>query len=77
VTGLPVLTIPGDAATIGVAMLAGLGAGAYRDPADAIARCVRPDPPILPDPANQDRYDEGFREHRELAAAAVVRRGEV
>jgi sugar (pentulose or hexulose) kinase len=77
VTGLPVLTIPGDAATIGVAMLAGLGTGVYRDPADAIARCVRPDPPILPDPANRDRYDDGFREHLALAAAAVVRRPEV
>jgi sugar (pentulose or hexulose) kinase len=77
VTGLPVLTIPGDAATIGVAMLAGLGTGVYRDPTDAIARCVRPDSPIPPDPANRDRYDEGFREHLELAAAAVVRRPEV
>jgi len=77
VTGLPVLTIPGDAATTGVAMLAGLGSGVYRDPADAIGRCVRPDPPVLPDPANRDRYDEGFREHVELASSVVVRRPEV
>ena len=31
VTGLPVRTIPGDAAVTGVAMLAGIGAGLYRD----------------------------------------------
>ena len=43
VLGIPVRTVPGDAAVTGVAMLAGLGAGVYRDPAEAIARCVRPD----------------------------------
>ncbi len=37
-----VRAIPGDAAVTGVAMLAGLGAGIYRDAAEAIARCVRP-----------------------------------
>lgn len=77
VTGLPVRTIPGDAATTGVAMLAGLGAGIYRDPAEAIAACVHPDPPIEPDPAVRARYDEAFRAHLELAAAVVVRRSEV
>ncbi len=41
VLGIPVRTVPGDAAVTGVAMLAGLGAGVYRDPAEAIARCVR------------------------------------
>ena len=49
-SGIPVRTIPGDAAVTGVAMLAGLGAGVYRDPAEAIARCVRLEPPIEPDP---------------------------
>ncbi len=41
VLGIPVRTVPGDAAVTGVAMLAGLGAGVYRDPAEAIAP-VRP-----------------------------------
>ena len=38
---MPVRTVPGDAAVTGVAMLAGLGAGVYRDPAEAVERCVR------------------------------------
>ncbi len=50
VLGIPVRTVPGDAAVTGVAMLAGLGAGVYRDPAEAIARCVRLEPPVEPDP---------------------------
>ena len=64
VTGLVVRTYPGDAATTGVAMLAGLGAGIYRDPADAIARCVRPDAPVEPDPDAVARYEEGYRSWR-------------
>jgi xylulokinase len=74
VTALPVRTIPGDAATAGVAMLAGLGAGIYRDPAEAIARCVRPDPVIEPDQAHRTAYDEGFRAWLALAHSPAVRR---
>jgi sugar (pentulose or hexulose) kinase len=74
VTGLPVRAIPGDAATTGVAMLAGLGAGIYRDVDEAIARCVRPDAAIEPDSASRDAYDEAYRRYRQLAASAVVRR---
>lgn len=74
VTGVPVSTIPGDAATTGVAMLAGIGAGAYRDAAEAIARCVHPDPPIDPDPRLRNLYDGGLAAHLELARSDVVRR---
>ena len=58
VTGLPVRTVPGDAAVTGVAMLAGLGAGVYRDVSDAIGRCARPDPAIDPDPGTAAAYDD-------------------
>jgi xylulokinase len=74
VTGLVVRTYPGDAATTGVAMLAGLGSGDYRDPGDAIARCVRPDPPVEPRPDAAARYDEIYRSYRVLVDATVVRR---
>ncbi|HEY6057069.1 MAG TPA: FGGY family carbohydrate kinase, partial [Candidatus Limnocylindrales bacterium] len=74
VTGLVVRTVPGDAASAGVAMLAGLGAGLYRDVADALRSCVRPDPPIAPDPGAADRYDEVYARYLELASSPVVRR---
>lgn len=74
VTGVPVSTIPGDAATTGVAMLAGIGAGLYRDAAEAIGRCVHADPPIDPDPGLRGLYDEGFAAHLALARSADVRR---
>ena len=74
VTGLPVITIPGDASTAGVAMLAGLGIGVYRDPAEAIAQCVRPDPAIEPNRSMRDVYAASFRAHVALAASPVARR---
>jgi xylulokinase len=73
-TGLPLRTIPGDAATGGVAMLAGLGAGVYRDVDEAIARCVHPDPVIEPRPAARDVYDDAYAAFGELAGSPVVRR---
>ena len=76
VTGLPVRTVPGDAAVTGVAMLAGLGVGVYRDVEAAVARCVRPDSPLEPDPAARAVYDELFGRYRALAGSAVVRAAE-
>jgi sugar (pentulose or hexulose) kinase len=74
ITGLVVRTIPGDAATSGVAMLAGLGAGLYTDEADAIARCVRLGPPIRPEPDSVARYERAYGAFRALVDAVVVRR---
>jgi xylulokinase len=73
ITGLPVRTIPGDAAVTGVAMLAGLGVGIYRDVADAVERCVRPDAVIEPDRSRRALFDAAFDRHRALAASAAVR----
>jgi xylulokinase len=73
VTGLPVRTIPGDAAVTGVAMLAGIGVGVYRDAEDAIRRCVRLTNLVEPEPAAVARYAEAAARHRALAGSAVVR----
>jgi len=73
VTGIPVSTIPGDAAVTGVAMLAGIGAGVYRDAAEAIERCVRRDPPIRPDAGLCQLYETGYAAWRSLAEARAVR----
>lgn len=74
VIGIPVVTVPGDAAVTGVAMLAGLGAGIYRDVDDAIRRCVHLTRPIEPDRAVHARYEERFAAWRRLAASDVARR---
>ncbi len=76
VTGVPVSVVPGDAAVTGVAMLAGLGAGIYRDPPEAIDRCVRRSEPVLPDPGAVRRYDDAYASWRVLAGSGAVRRKE-
>jgi sugar (pentulose or hexulose) kinase len=74
VTGVPVITIPGDAAATGVAMLAGLGAGLFRDVDDAIARCVHPDEPIIPDAGVRELYGDRSVAFDALRTAGVVHR---
>jgi sugar (pentulose or hexulose) kinase len=74
VTGLVVRPISGDAATTGVAMLAGLGSGVYGNVDEAIARCVRLDPAIEPSAATRVLYDDAYGAYVELAGSAVVRR---
>ncbi|HSS36904.1 MAG TPA: FGGY family carbohydrate kinase [Patescibacteria group bacterium] len=73
ILGIPVRTVPGDAAVTGVAMLAGLGAGLYRDPAEAIARCVRLGPAREPDPRTAAAYDQAGAAYHELAGSTAVR----
>jgi xylulokinase len=73
ITGLPVRAIPGDAAVTGVAMLAGIGVGVYRDAEDAIRRCVRLTEPVQPQPGAVARYAEAMGRYRALAGSAVVR----
>jgi xylulokinase len=75
ITGLPVRTVPGDAAVTGVAMLAGLGVGLYRDVPDAVRRCVRLSEPVQPEPAAVARYADVAGRYRALAGSAVVRAG--
>jgi xylulokinase len=74
VIGVPVTTIPGDAAVTGVAMLAGLGTGVYRSVDEAIARCVRSDRAVEPDPATHAVYDARYEAFKALLAGDAVRR---
>lgn len=73
VLGIPVRTVPGDAAVTGVAMLAGLGVGIYRDPAEAIARCSRPDTAIEPNTSVRAAYDDAAARYRTLAGSTAIR----
>jgi xylulokinase len=74
VLGIPVRTVSGDAAVTGVAMLAGLGVGTYRDPAEAIGRCVRIEPGAEPDQRDRAVYEDTVAAYRELVGSAAVRR---
>ena len=74
ITGVPVTVVPGDAAVTGVAMLAGIGVGVYRDVDEAIARCVRHEDRLDPDPVAVAAYQEPYAAFLALMAADAVKR---
>jgi sugar (pentulose or hexulose) kinase len=71
-----VVRIAGDSTAAGAAMLAGLGAGVYRDAAEAAAACYRPAGRAEPDPANRGRYDELYRRYQDLIGSPAVHAGD-
>jgi sugar (pentulose or hexulose) kinase len=77
VLGIPVRTVPGDAAVTGIAMLAGLGVGVYRDVAEALDRGVHLDLPIEPDPATREAYASAREAFRALHDSSAIRRRSV
>jgi sugar (pentulose or hexulose) kinase len=72
VTGIPVVHVAGDSTAAGAAMLAGLGAGMYRDAAEAIAQGYRPSLRAEPDPANRALYDDLYERYQTLISSAVA-----
>ncbi|HLY14641.1 MAG TPA: FGGY family carbohydrate kinase [Candidatus Limnocylindrales bacterium] len=75
VLGIPIIRVPGDATSAGAALLAGLGAGIYRDAAEAVAVGSRAERPIEPDPAVHQRYGELYRGYRDLVASRAIHTG--
>jgi sugar (pentulose or hexulose) kinase len=73
VIGLPVQVVEGDAAVTGVAMLAGLGCGAYSSASEAVARATRLGAVWFPDPSARQLHDDRYPAWRALWAARVVR----
>lgn len=74
VTGVPVVRIDGDAASGGVAMLAALGTGLYRDVGEAIRRATRNVERLEPDTGRSDLYAERYQAWRSLVAGDAARR---
>lgn len=65
VAGLPItLTAAPDAVTLGSAICAAVGAGAFGDLRAAAAAMVRPARSVEPNPENRAVYDEGYARYR-------------
>ena len=56
---------PGDA-SFGACLLAGVGIGAFSDVKDAVARCLRVDRTVSPDPETAEIYGRLFARYRQL-----------
>ena len=69
---LPVqLPTPGDA-SFGAALLAGTGAGVFRDSREAVKQCLRLDRTLTPDPERAAFYARRFRTYRAVHDALAV-----
>ncbi len=73
VLGIPVRRVPGDATAAGVAILAGLGVGAYATADEAVAAACHPDEPVWPDPANREVYEALRDRYLAVLASGLVR----
>src|SRR5580704_18895506 len=69
VTGTPVVYVPGDSTAAGTAMLAGLGAGIYRDVDEAVTKAYRPGPVAEPDPRLRGLYDDMYARYLALTGS--------
>ena len=55
--------VPGDA-SFGAALLAGVGAGCYATPAEAVARALKRGEPLTPDPEKAEFYNRLFKKYQ-------------
>ncbi len=67
ITGKPI-DVPGAGmeTTLGAAILAGVGVGAYRDFDDAVAKNISIKKTYMPNKANQEIYEQGYQTYRTL-----------
>jgi sugar (pentulose or hexulose) kinase len=61
-----VVCVPGDSTAAGTAALAGLGAGVYTDPAQAVAAVYRPGPAAEPNQRLRGLYDDMYARYQAL-----------
>lgn len=70
VAGVPItLTTEPDAVTLGSAICAAVGAGAFSDIRSAAREMVHPGKTVAPEPATRATYDEGYALYKETYAA--------
>ena len=71
VLGLEVTKMERDDSSLGSAMLAGVGTGAFASFAEAVARCARPQSVTAPRPESHQQYARLFDIYREIQRALV------
>lgn len=64
--GIALKTTENSDSSLGSAMLAGIAAGVFTDPADAVARCIRETGKTVPDPEKTEAYRRVFRQYKEI-----------
>lgn len=65
--------VPGDATAAGVAMLAGLGVGAYATADEAVAAACHPGEQVAPGPANRAVNEARYDRYLAVLASGLAR----
>ena len=66
VLGITLKTAESSDSSLGSAMLAGIAAGVFKNPLDAVARCVKPKSVTVPNPENTEKYRKVFLEYKKI-----------
>lgn len=66
VLGITLKTTDSSDSSLGSAMLAGIAAGVFKDPSDAVLKCVREKEIIVPVPENTEKYRKVFEEYKKI-----------
>ncbi|MBQ8605806.1 MAG: xylulokinase [Clostridia bacterium] len=57
--------------SLGSAMLAGIAAGIFESPEDAVSKCVKECRTVLPNPENTKKYEEIYKNYKKIADALL------
>ncbi len=66
VLGMTLKTVESSDSSLGSAMLAGIAAGVFESPQDAVQRCVKFVTETKPNPENTAKYQEIFKEYKKI-----------
>lgn len=66
VLGITLKTAESSDSSLGSAMLAGIAAGVFNNPADAVKKCVKPKDVTVPNPENTENYRAVFTEYKKI-----------
>ena len=66
VLGITLKTAESSDSSLGSAMLAGIAAGVFKNPADAVKKCVREKSITVPDFKNTEKYKKVFEEYKKI-----------
>ena len=66
VLGITLKTAENSDSSLGSAMLAGIAAGVFKNPSDAVEKCFKPKSITVPDPENTEKYRKVFEEYKKI-----------
>lgn len=67
--GITLRTTESSDSSLGSAMLAGIAAGVFKDPSDAVAHCIREKDTVYPNPDKTKEYARVFERYKRIADA--------